>query len=231
MGLGGINVRHHKAGERPPRLVSAEQRADAEAWLAQVRRIGGGQKYGSFMPRVAVAEDLPDEFILVPLQDDQDTNMEFAPPAVKTTLALVRWVTEQDIPYPVVFKLHPAKRADQKSLSHQPLRSQDSIREGPIHGYLKHPSCLAVVTVNSNSANDSLVWGVPVVTLGRGIWQEDGPFFSSLPDNWAHFLLRARAEKAEIRLDYVAWLRSIQWTDTELGDLKFFNFVHEVMSK
>ena len=86
-------------------------------------------------------------------------------------------------------------------------------RQGPVHGYLKHPGCVAVVTANSNVANDALLWDVPTVALGGGIWP-GYLFLDSLDDLYMWLDCEWHI------LAYVRWLHDVQWSTRDARSLE-----------
>lgn len=216
----GINAASHLAGATIPSLRRHEVDATT-SWLEGLRGKGVSYRFADASPNQPQASGLPERFVLVPLQDDRDTNMQHAPEGLRTARELVAWVRAQRLPFPVIYKLHPALRAKEGQAGIEALRRGDQVRNGPVHGFLRHPGCVAVVTINSNVSHDALVWGVPVVTLGRGIWPVDGPFYSALPDDWQRFERDASKERRTARIAYAAWLRRAQWTPRDLVTPRF----------
>lgn len=214
----GINADHHLA---QPKLepIDAEQRWKAEVLLRTIREGRGAPGHWGYLyigetPPTAVAKL---RYILAPLQMEIDTNMEHVPLAMRTNQGFVDAVTEhveRHLPeLPIVFKQHPHSQA-RPQLDLEMRRRGDKVyphRQASVYAYLKDPRCVAVVTANSNVANDGLLFDKPSVVFGRGIWP-GGVFLKTL----AH--LDAWQVGAEMRLMYVYWLSKVQWTLRDASD-------------
>jgi glycosyltransferase involved in cell wall biosynthesis len=137
------------------------------------------------------AANVPERFLLVPLQIETDTNiLRHAPASLRSMQALVDLVSVASPPWPVIFKQHPADvRRGNRQLHLRLRRRQDSIwpqATGNVYQLLKSGHCAGVVTINSNVAHDAMLWNVPAVALGAGVWPAAGhtPFLTALPKDW-----------------------------------------------
>lgn len=177
----GINAGSHAA-----RFVwqgvalDAPQAAALQAHLQAVRAASYSGYYRYMQPGLDALPGLPDGFLLVPLQIESDTNIvRHAPAHLRRMQALVDHIAQVNPPWPVIYKQHPAdSRHGHRHLALRPRRAQDQVwphDRGNVHQMLKSGHCRGVVTVNSNVAHDALLWDVPVVVLGRGVWPLRGP--------------------------------------------------------
>ena len=215
---GGINGNHHASpwrwnGRKPSNAMKERVRAH----LAQVRM---GNPHGWSYTQIKTPANLPEQFILCPLQIETDTNMSHVARELRTMAAFVRAVAQADLPYPVVYKQHPAQRPALREL---PIRAQDIVLPadaGTVYGILQDPGCQAVITLNSNTAHDALLYEVPSIVLGRNVWPEEtGPFFVGLPATWKRFLSWQRSVKRrDSTWAYIDHLRTLQWTDARARD-------------
>jgi glycosyltransferase involved in cell wall biosynthesis len=150
-----------------------------------------------------IAPNLPERFLLVPLQMESDTNiMRHAPTSLRSMQALVDLVSRASPPWPVIFKQHPADVRRGSGQLHLRLpRRQDSLwphTTGNVYQLLKSGRCAGIVTINSNVAHDGMLWDVPAVVLGAGVWPSTGrtPFLTALPVDWADLERFARDTQA-----------------------------------
>jgi hypothetical protein len=215
----GINHQHHRQGEPLP-VLTPQQEAKARLILADTRKmVGAPHGWGHTNAKAPVAEIVHNRFVLAPLQMESDTNMASVPPELRTNQGFVDAVTDHVAEtlgaVRIIFKQHPNSRA-RPQLSLSMRRKGDKVwphRVGPVHGYLKHPGCTAVVTANSNVANDALLWGVPTMAMGGGIWPE-GVFLESLAD------IDLWDDSEAFRLAYVYWLHQVQWSYKDARSLR-----------
>jgi hypothetical protein len=198
----GINARHHLAP------LELEPLDDDQRWKVGVHleRIRSGKEapkgWGYLDIDAAPVENVPERFILAPLQMEDDVNVESMPEALRTNQGFVDQVSEHRDYYgpdlPIIFKQHPNTGAEYQ-LHLEMRRDGDRVyphQHAHVYAYLKHPGCALVVTVNSNVANDALLWDVPVLTLGRGIW---GPDAFRNREQYVYALMRAQWTVADAR--------------------------------
>jgi glycosyltransferase involved in cell wall biosynthesis len=138
---------------------------------------------------------------------------------------LIDLVSRANPPWPLVFKQHPADLLRKnRHLRLQCRRPQDLLyphEHGNVHQILASGRCLGIVSVNSNVVHDGLLWDVPAVALGRGVWPRSGPgpFLDALPSDWEDLAHHLEApEVVRIREAYAAHLVRHQWTLDALGE-------------
>ncbi|HEX7028074.1 MAG TPA: glycosyltransferase [Gammaproteobacteria bacterium] len=164
--------------------------------------------------------DLPGEFILVPLQMESDTNIvNHVDSHLRRMQGVIDYISQSNPPYPVIYKQHPADaRRGNGQLRLKTRRGIDRIRkhgDGNIHQILKSGACKGIVSLNSNVVHDGFLWDVPAVVLGRNIWPRSGasPFINGLPDDWNildRFYFDSRT--AACREAYIHFIMKHQWT-------------------
>lgn len=213
----GINAEHHLAHPK----LSSPSPGEAAATEAQLRALRNGSARYRYMDTTGPpAMHVPGAFILCPLQVETDTNMAHVPEPLRTAEGLIRALSEWNPPYPIIFKAHPSTFAHHEGLRAE--REKDLLRthaQGNVHGYLKHPGCQLVVTLNSNTAHDALIWDIPVVALGKGFWPRRGPFYPQLPPDLVSFWLWARSERTRLlRLAYARYVMGSQWSLDDASD-------------
>ena len=95
-------------------------------------------------PDATPVDDIPAEFLLVPLQIEGDTNIvRHAPPRLRSMQAFIDLIARSNPPLPLVIKQHPADR-DGLHLRLRLSRPQDVLRphrDGNIHQLLKSGRC------------------------------------------------------------------------------------------
>lgn len=208
----GINAEHHAANAKLNEITKLEM-DDAAEYLDSIR-VGCPLHYKYMEPTNGVRNDLPEEFILAPLQVETDLNMQHVPAALTKQQGFIDHISEHDLPLPVVFKKHPAKWQRKREIVQR--RKQDIIadhsNEHNIFAYLKHPGCKFVVTLNSNTVHDALLCDVPSFALGVGFWPK-----SVFPDHVPMRIelddIRRKWEAGKTkRSAYILHLRDTQWT-------------------
>lgn len=232
---GGINADHHIAPfECDGEPLAEEELAALEGHLAEIRR--GGPKGFQYMQTDAPAlRDLPQEFLLVPLQMEWDTNIRRHVPArLRRMQALVDHVSAFDPPWPILFKQHPADvRRGNRQLRLRLPRRRDLVRphdRGNVHQLLKSGRCRGVVSLNSNVVHDALLWDVPGVVLGSNVWPRSGrtPFLTAPPDEWSDLALQVSdPERVACRRAYAHYLMRHQW---KLADARSADRVGELLA-
>lgn len=165
-----------------------------------------------------VAKDLPAEFLLVPLQIEQDTNIvHHAPRNLRKMQALIDLISKSNPPFPVIFKQHPSDQRYNRHLRLRLRRNIDSLRphsQGNIHQILKCGRCKGIISLNSNVVHDGFLWDVPSIVLGRNIWPRKGasPFLLSLPKHWEELEKFYFSEPSTLcRESYLYHLLNHQW--------------------
>jgi hypothetical protein len=98
--------------------------------------------------------------------------MDSVPWAIRKNQDFIDYVSACDPPCRVYFKQHPHSRA-RHHLRLKTRRRYDKIlahRHGSVYQLLQTKTCKAVIARNSNCLNDALLYDVPAIALGRGIW-------------------------------------------------------------
>lgn len=184
IGLGGFNANHHAAPWRWTGPLSDEDAGDLDEYLELLRSRVEGGAYGYTDPTGEPAG--PGEpFLLAPFQMPQDVNMESVPQGLRTPFSFASAVLDASPPWRVVFKQHPMDANHGNDQLSIPVSKGGEVwphSRANIHQLLKSPDCRGVVTLNSNTAHDALLWGVPVIALGRGMWAGRD---EALPEDWA----------------------------------------------
>jgi len=188
----------------------------------------GPENRESMQTNLDTVRDLPDNFILVPIQMQLDTNIQrHVPPRFQHMQAFLDYVSQSSPPYPIIFKQHPSdSRRGNQQLRLRLRRKQDMIRPhnaGNIHQILKSGCCKGIIALNSNVVHDGLVWDVPAIVLGKNIWPRSGksPFLNHLPQDWEElFNFFAKSENQMCREAYMYFLMEIQWKFEDIQDDK-----------
>ena len=117
--------------------------------------------------------ELPDgPFILYAGQVRDDTQLTALSPRYPSQLSAIcaTWDALMPAGLSLVVKPHPYDIDGSVLQLHTTLPDLTVIVDTPIRALLTDPRCRAVVTVNSSVGLEALVLGVPVVTLGRSIY-------------------------------------------------------------
>ncbi len=223
----GINASSHLAPFSWDGIPLEPARRNAVAAHLQTLRQSAPPNYAYMQTDVAAVTEVPDAFLLVPLQMEWDTNIvRHVPKRLRRMQALMDEIARSNPPLPVVYKQHPADvRRGNQQLRLRTRRPQDSIwahNRGNVHALLKSGRCRGVVSLNSNVVHDAMVWHVPAVVLGANIWPRSGqvtPFPTHLPEDWDllfdWYRDPVRNQCIEAYADYL--MRS-QWTLERAGD-------------
>jgi hypothetical protein len=126
-----------------------------------------------YVPKDKLAIELPEDFVLVPLQLERDTSILYASDYFKDMNSLIGFVRHHlDAKIPVVVKTHPKRQTDEVEES---LRDSGCI-------LVNHPEVTMtdlvsraklVVGINSTSLMEALVLGKPIVSLGNSVAGHD----------------------------------------------------------
>jgi glycosyltransferase involved in cell wall biosynthesis len=224
----GINAGSHLSPFRwDGTPLTAEADAALDAHLAAIKAASYAGYYQYMQAGAEAADDLPPEFLLVPLQIEGDTNIvRHAPAHLRTMQGLVDWVARVNPPWPVIFKQHPADaRGGNRHLRLKMRRGQDLLwphSRGNVHQMLKSGACRGILTINSNVAHDGLLWDVPAVVLGRNIWSGPGPrlpFLTACPRDWSALAESVSSpEGRACRRAYAHYLMKGQWSLADARD-------------
>ncbi len=118
-------------------------------------------------------------------------------------------------PFPVIYKQHPADKnrladivniKNKKSLlieNHEGISSSD---------VLSSDNCKLIISINSNTLHEALVWGVRGISLGTLLWDEDTPhrpFPKDISDD--DFFLRKDVAIDKKTISYLFNVFSNQW--------------------
>ncbi len=225
---GGINADSHLAPFRwDGEPLSDARDAALERHLESIRR-GGPKSFKYMQTAVAGTADVPEAFLLVPLQMEWDTNIRrHVPDRYRHMQTLVDDVSRSNPPFPIVFKQHPADvRRGRRQLRLRLSRSRDSLwphERGNVHQLLKSGHCRGVVSLNSNVVHDGMLWDVPAVVLGKNIWPRSGtgPFLTVLPEDWSELAaLLSDPSSVACRRAYAHYLMRHQWKLADTRDVE-----------
>jgi glycosyltransferase involved in cell wall biosynthesis len=198
----GINAASHLAPVKPVAIAPGDM-AEMLAWIEECRT---GNPYNwPYLRRAALPPDLDaPSYILLPLQMPGDTNMDHVAECRRTPEGLVTWAVKNNPSLPLLVKVHPACRGDDGRALLALLRPQDRLVQAfphTIHDLLASGRIASVLTANSNTFHDALLWGVPATAADAGIW---GSSTASVTDFDA--------------FGYMAALRKVQWTLDDAHD-------------
>lgn len=146
---------------------------------------------------------LEKDFIIFPFQKCNDFNLKYAGEPFSAffsrdlnqqsryTQFCIDYISEHNPQLPVIFKQHITDQTDQKNL--QMRRKQDILLTNNVglslSDLLNSKQCKGLITVNSNSLHEALVFNVPVKALGNFIATQAeysrilGPLDAPLVDN------------------------------------------------
>lgn len=193
----GFNARHRYAGwEWDGSDISPSLNNIVESRVNELRNTPSPIHF-YYNPTLPPIDFIDFEFLLCPLQMEWDSNLRFfCPVDLRTNQLFIDFVSSSNPPLPCLYKQHPVDSL--QTNQHPKLllrRSQDKIIEhslGNIHQYLKSPLCRGVISVNSGTLYDCLLWDKPAVALGQGMWPRSGNevFYTHLPSHWPTFLIQ-----------------------------------------
>lgn len=111
----------------------------------------------------------PGDFIFVPLQLENDTQIELYSPWFKAMQDFIDFVCSSFPGHEIVIKQHPLDSSNYKVPPHQ---SVTLVKKGSLYDYISR--CSAVVGINSTVCTEALLLGKPVATCGYGIFSNRG---------------------------------------------------------
>lgn len=220
----GINADSHVAPFRWDGKPLTDAQAEDLAKHIDIIKTKGPARYGYMQTERKTLGDLPEEFLLVPLQIETDTNIQrHVPAGLNRMQTFIDYIERSNPPYPIIFKQHPAdRRRGNRHLNLRVRRSQDTLRahgKGNIHQILKSGRCKGIISLNSNVVHDGLIWDVPAIVLGKNVWPDiNGPFMTRLIAHWHEFeSYFTRNDVRQSREAYAYYLMQNQWS---LSDVK-----------
>ncbi|MDH5360749.1 MAG: hypothetical protein OEX03_09305, partial [Gammaproteobacteria bacterium] len=222
----GINADSHVAPfVWDEKRLNSRQKNELDRHLEDIRQ-GCPLDYKYMQTSASSITELPDEFILVPLQMEWDTNIQrHVPNRYKKMRNLISDIAKANPSIPVIYKQHPADvRRGNRQMRLKLHREQDKIwphDSGNIHQLLKSGRCKGIISLNSNVVHDGLIWNVPSIVLGKNIWPRQGtsPFLHCMPDNWSDlFELWDDSQRQACRDAYAYYVMKNQWSLDDVKD-------------
>lgn len=161
-----------------------------------------------------IKELFKEPFILFALQLSNDANLQYSYSEFsmfydpddkgnkKFAQACIDLSASYKINMPIVYKQHPFDPTNPKELK---IPSKDFLLSNygdfRLSELFASGLCKAVISVNSNSLNEALIWGIPGIALGTLVWEESvdlrpfpktldylGPLISTPDIEWYQFL-------------------------------------------
>lgn len=224
MSPSGINASSHCAPfVFQPKKLKSQDKELVNRYLGYLRTYG---PKGYMNPNAKTFSNLPKAFLLAPLQMEGDTNIQrHAPTTLRQMQAFLDYVSWHNPNLPILFKQHPADaRTSQAHLNLRLARKCDRLiphATANIHQLLKSGRCKGIISLNSNSVHDGLIWNIPSVVLGNNIWPRTGtsPFLNRIPKNYQKMEQHFRATH-DCRIAYCLHLIRNQWTLQDIRDPK-----------
>lgn len=209
--------------------LDGKQKEELDSHLHDIRN-GCPVDYKYMQTSASTVTELPEAFILVPLQMEWDTNIQrHVPRRYQKMKNLIVDIAKANPPLPIIYKQHPADvRRGNRQMRLKLHRQQDKIwphDNGNIHQLLKSGRCRGIISLNSNVVHDGLIWDVPSIVLGRNIWprQGMGPFLNHLPKDWSDlFELWSDPGRRASRDAYAYYLMKNQWSLDDARDEQKF---------
>jgi len=165
-------------------------------------------------------------FVLVPFQLATDFNLKYsnsrfsefyssdASANIRFAQAIIDYVESYDLGMTVYFKQHPVDDSNLEDLKFKRSSSRLLTNASKLStaALLSSKECQLVVSVNSNTLHEALVWDVPAIAMGTLMWNEEKsnrPFPKELDS--AHEQLGNKIDTDMSRLSYVNNLMENQW--------------------
>ncbi|TDX59272.1 hypothetical protein [Orenia marismortui] len=167
--------------------------------------------------------DIPNQFIVVPLQTGNDLNLlhsgtQFrkyygkSNSTKKFGQALIDFIEHFNLPYPVIFTQHPADSFQGNyEVNHKNLFITNNSKLKTIDLIRLRNRCKGVISVNSNVIHEAICYNIPCCVMGRLLWHENtsSPFISDI-ENFIKNLNKKPLDSSYI-IEYIAKLLSYQW--------------------
>lgn len=157
---------------------------------------------------------VPDNFVFVPLQVENDSQITVFSPRIKSMQALIDYVC-QYIEGTIVFKIHPGQKDVQVTVPGNCIIA----REGTTHDYLR--KCRYTVTINSTVGVEALSYNLPVITLGQAFYESRKMTYSVHEDqDMVEAVKWAEGGKTALAViqSFLHHLFTKQWHRTELNN-------------
>jgi hypothetical protein len=221
----GANALSHVAAAYRFEPLSPERQAIVRDYVRRMRQLYELKTDRELAGRLR--ESLNGPFILFPFQLSNDFNLRYSnsvfqdcyDPDPQGNLAFaqacVDHVEAAGLPLPVVFKQHPGDTNDLASeLIIRDPRNRLISRTDPggTMELFATGQCKLVVSVNSNTLHEGLLWDVPGIALGTLVWSEETPERPMPRDlSGVDSLLAQGTAMTDVTLSYLEHLIRHQW--------------------
>lgn len=146
---------------RSPEFIS-----EVKSTVAELKKL--------FVPN-PLADEMPKDYILVPLQLEQDTSIVQDSPYFKSMRSFVQYILWHFCDHPIVIKPHPKDHTEWKFdnvlVADKKISMNDLV-----------PGAKLVVGINSTSLIEALVHYKPVAALGRNVASNKGVYVAECHD-------------------------------------------------
>jgi hypothetical protein len=123
-------------------------------------------------PESTKHESLPEEYLLVPLQIEDDTSILYDSHFFKTMDSLIGFVYWHFSDYPIIVKPHPLSKTKHRLPTGNIRWAPDKV---PFHELAQHAR--AIIGINSTCLIESLIFKKPIGVLGESVATGKGVFY------------------------------------------------------
>ena len=175
-------------------------------------------------------ERIKKPFILFPFQSAGDFNLKYATTPFKKFFnrkynknkefaqGCIDYMKKYNLPYQLVYKQHPSDNSELKNK----LQNLDAILITKQNGVTTHELfatglCKGVISINSNTIHEALVWNIPVICLDTLIWNDKTnprPLSKDIKEIGER--ININPLENDVILAYLYYLIKNQWTLTDL---------------
>lgn len=119
-----------------------------------------------------------EDFVFVPFQCQDDSQISVFSPHIKTMQQFVNYVCNYIPKGRIIFKTHP--KGDPGEIKYPPRC--ELVKNGTTHDFLRQEKCKYVVTINSTVGVEALAYYKPVINVGQAFYGGRGLAYNALTD-------------------------------------------------
>ena len=229
----GANARAHYAHSYQYSDLTGEEREYVTAYTAKMKKL---YEMGINPEKVEkLKAQIKTPFILFPFQMSNDFNLKYSNTEfeefystklegnITFSQACINYAEKGNpplpIPFPILFKQHPMdKNTDIKqkleiSKDNLILENSDGVSTGELFAT---GLCKAVVSINSNTIHEALMWNIPSISIGTLLWSENTvkkPFPSKIENIGEDIgsIIDKNVLEDEVVLSYLFHVLKNQW--------------------
>ncbi len=224
----GSNTQGHYAKNYQYKPLTETEKGYVLQYIAKLRK-----NYNPDLKKVKkFKEKIIESFILVPFQQAGDFNLKHSNTSFKKFYGngaeanlifkqgWIDYLKQYKFPYKLLFKQHPVDKRHTLDKDLKLPKNSNIILERhqiSIHEIFASGLCKAIVSLNSNSVHEALIYNIPVICLDKLVWNDNTtprPFAKDIKK--INTIINTKPLENDIILAYLYHLIKNQWTLKDL---------------